>query len=608
MKNFFTSLLGALAALLIFTFGAVIVAVLFIGAVSALNEKTVAVEKGAWLVFDLSANIKDAPQEYDAHAILGNLSRGKGPSNLQLRLITRAIRTAAKDDRIAGLYLTGQLAAEGYGSGYAALQEVREAIETFKAAKKPVKAYVDFATTKEYYLISAASEIDLDPFGAIYMPGLATEPMFYTGAFEKFGIGVQVTRVGKYKSFVEPFIRKDMSPENRMQTQKLLDDVWGGLVSGAEKSRGLKPGTLQSVVDANGILAADVALQAKLVDKKMYLDEVIDELKQKTGRTGGKETFKQIAMDDYIFTQREDRPSRKGDSSGNRSKIAIVYAEGDIVDGEGEIGEVGGARYARELRRLRQDDSVKAIVLRVNSPGGSATASEAIQRELRLAMKAKPLIVSMGSYAASGGYWISTYANKIYAEPTTITGSIGVFGLFINVQGLANNLGLTFDSVKTGKYADSLTISRPKTDDELTVLQREVDWIYGQFITKVSDSRKIERPTVEEIAQGRVWSGVEAKKLKLVDEIGGLADAMKEAASEAKLGDRYRIVEFPRKKDLAEAISDLIQGHAEDIARSHSSTGMDALMAKFKTELHTLKSYNDPRGVYARMPFNLSLK
>ena len=249
---------------------------------------------------------------------------------------------------------------------------------------------------------------------------------------------------------------------------------------------------------------------------------------------------------------------------------------------------------------------MKAIVLRVNSPGGSASASEAIQREVRLAKKVKPVVVSMGSYAASGGYWIAAYGDKIFAEPTTITGSIGVFGVQFDVKKLSNDFGLTYDSVKTGKFGDVITISRPKTPDEMAVFQRMVDWIYGEFIGKVAEGRKLNRAAVEEIAQGRVWSGAEAKKLGLVDEIGGLDAAIAEAAQRAKLGSDYRLVEYPHHKELFEAVQELIERFAPTSARA---PGLAMQIAqRIESEVKALRSFNDPQGVYARLPLNLNLR
>ena len=287
------------------------------------------------------------------------------------------------------------------------------------------------------------------------------------------------------------------------------------------------------------------------------------------------------------------------------SRIAVVYAEGEIVDGEGDSGDVGGSKFSRELRKLRQDDDVKAIVLRVNSPGGSASAAETIQREVRLAKKVKPVVVSMGAYAASGGYWIAADSDRIFAEPTTVTGSIGVFGVQFDVKKLANDFGVTFDSVKTGKFADAITISRPKTDEELAVFQRMVDWIYGEFVRKVTEGRKLKREFVEEIAQGRVWSGSEAKQLGLVDELGGLDAAVAFAAEKAKLGTNYRLVEFPRQKELLEAVQEFLGKIVPENVRAPGIAAKIAL--RIESELKMLKSFNDPQGVYARLPLNLAI-
>ncbi len=608
MKNFFTSMLGALAALVIFACGC---AALFFGflmviaAIGGSDKSGPSLERGSYLVFDLSTNITDAPPPID----FGSL-RGGREQTLQLRTITRSLHAAAKDNRIAGVFITGGLNPSGYGSGFAALKEVRAALLDFKASGKPVNAYLTSASTKDYYLASASSELALDPYGLIEMPGLASEPMFFAGAFEKYGIGVQVTRVGKYKSAVEPFTRKDMSPEARTELQKLLDDIWAGVLADVAPARGLTSAGMQNVVDREGLIRPEAAKAAKFIDRIAYRDEIYDDLKAKTGRAGTKEPFKQVLLSDYAKIARDvvDAPRKKsGDApvSSGHGRVAVVYAEGEIVDGEGDTGEIGGSKFSRELRKLRQDDDVKAIVLRVNSPGGSASAAETIQRELRLMKKVKPVVISMGAYAASGGYWISAYGDRIFAEPTTITGSIGVFGVQFDVKKLANDFGLTFDSAKTGKFADAITISRPKTPEELAVFQRMVDWIYGEFITKVAEGRKLKRDFVEEIAQGRVWSGVEAKKLGLVDELGGLDAAIAFAADRAKLGSNYRLVEYPRQKELLEAIQELLDKTLPDNVRSSSVA--TKIAARIESELKLLRSFNDPQGVYARLPMNLGI-
>lgn len=609
MKNFFTSMLGALVALLIFAGGAFVLVIGFVGAIAAMGggEKAAPeLERGAYVVFDLSTNITDAPPPID----FGSLGVAQD-EHLQLRTVTRALRAAAKDERIAGVFITGGLRPASYGSGYAALSEVRAGIAAVKAAGKPVMAYLTTATTKDYYLASAASEVAIDPYGVIMMSGLASEPMFYAGAFEKYGVGVQVTRVGKYKSAVEPFTRTSMSPENRDQIQKLLNDIWDGLLADIAPSRGTTAAQLQAIVDREGFIRPEQAKDGQLVDRIAYRDEVYDELKAKTGRAGSKQPFKQIGLADYARLSKDiaDVPAKALEaavSGAGKGRVAVVYAEGEIVDGEGDADEVGGTRFSRELRKLRLDDGVKAVVLRVNSPGGSASASETIQREIRLMKKVKPVVVSMGSYAASGGYWIAAYGDRIFAEPTTITGSIGVFGVQFNVKKLSGDFGLTFDTVKTGKFADVIRITRPKSEEELAVFQRMVDWIYGEFIGKVAEARKIKREVVEEIAQGRVWSGVEAKNLELVDELGGLDAAIAFAVAQAKLGPNYRIVEYPHPKELFEVVHELIEKIAPHNVRT---PGLAVKLAeRIEREVSVLRTFNDPQGVYARLPLNLSLR
>lgn len=598
MKNFITSMLGSLVALVVFTTGAILLFIGFIGAIVTMGQQKKAPEvaQGSYLVFDLSTNITDAPPPID----FGEIAPGRSDT-LQLRSLTRALRYAAHDDRIKGILMLGNLSPRLYGSGFAALKEVRSAIADFRASGKPVVSYLDYATTRDFYLASAANEVAIDPFGLILMPGLASQPIFYAGAFEKYGIGIQVTRVGKYKSYVEPFTRTDMSPENREQVQKLLDDIWGSLVADIAESRKVTKASIQATVDAEGIIKPAAAVQAHLVDKVIYRDELVDQLKRETGVTSATESFKQVPLALYAKTVHP---------TGNfgYGEVAVVYAEGDIVEGEGDTGEVGGAKYAREIRELREDPAVKAIVLRVNSPGGSANAAETIQRELRLARKVKPVVISMGTYAASGGYWISSDGTRIFAEPTTITGSIGVFGIQMDIQKLANDHGITFDSVKTGKFADAITIARPKTPEELEIFQKMVDWIYGQFISKVSEGRKLKPSFVEEIAQGRVWSGAEAVKLGLADELGGLNDAIKYAGEQGRLGARFRVTEYPRSKNLSEALAEAFGRFSPTSLKLHATGLFGQVVDEIQGEFDRLRAFNDPHGVYARMPVDLSIR
>lgn len=598
MKNFFASFLGTLAGMAFAVTGLLMVACGLLFLASSFEDKAPSVAAGSYLVFDLGVNITDAPPEFDGSG-LGALFANEKAQSLQLRLVTRALKTAASDSRIAGLVLLGSLAPNGYGTGFAALSEVRAALATFRSSGKPIMAYLDFATTRDLYLAASATDLVLDPYGSLVVPGLSSEPTFYAGAFERFGVGVQVTKVGDYKSYAEPFVRKDLSAANREQMEKLLGDLWADLRGDIAADRKLPSVDLQSLIDAEGLIRPESALKARLIDRLAYRDEVLAQLKKATGVTDPADPFKQITLSDYTHSL----PARK---VNHGHTIAVIYAEGAIVDGEGENQEVGGERFARELRALRQDDDVKAIVLRVNSPGGSATASEHIQRELRLAAEDKPVIVSMGSYAASGGYWISAYGNRIFAEPTTITGSIGVVGIHFDVQKMANQLGVTWDSVKTGQYADIFTISRPKTEGELAIFQGMVEWIYGEFIRKVADGRQLDPVEVRRIAGGRVWSGREAVKLGLVDELGGLDDAIAFAAKAAEIEADYALSEFPLSQTFAEMVESWIE-KARPVETSHRGL-ISQVIEGLKSEAKALGQFNDPRGIYARLPLEINLR
>lgn len=612
MKTFFASLLGTLAALLLIVFGTFTVGLVLLGAMASLGSREPTVESGSYLVLDLTANITDAPAQSDGGAIFAALAGDEGVDRWQLRMVTRALDKAATDDRIAGIYVTGKLEPMSYGTSLAALDEVRRALTRFQATGKPVKAYFVYAGAAELFLASGADDLVLDPYGSLGLAGLASQPMFWTGLFDRFGIGVQAVRVGEYKSATEPFTRKDLSLENREQLQSLLDDLWGEMRDSIAAARGLEPAQVQAAVDAGDTFFAEEAMAAGLVDRLAYRDEVIAELREATGAPGEKATFTQISLAAYARAVTTDRPGSSETPAGaragrERGRVAVVYAEGAIVDGEGGAGEVGGDRFARELRALRRDSSVRAIVLRVNSPGGSATASEHVRRELALAREEMPVVVSMGGYAASGGYWIATASDRIFVEPGTVTGSIGVFGLLLNIEKLGNDLGLTWDTVKTGEFADLGTIARPKNEAELALFQRMIDRVYVDFVARVAEVRDLPVVRVEELAGGRVWSGTRAVALGLADAEGGLADAIAYAAGEAGLGAGFRITEFPRKKELAEAISEMVTRLQPGGARA-SAGPVHAWWRAMQARIGELEEYNDPRHVYARWPWTVDLR
>ena len=625
MKQFFKIVFGTFLALVLFTvcLGLLGIATLIALVRAGNNQKKPIIEQGSYLVFDLSTNLTDTPPPSESTQVFGKLFGSRQHEDVSLRALLGAIHAAGSDDRIKGVFLHGSFEPQGYGSGFASIKEVREALLAFRqSSKKPVVAYLVTPTKRDYYLASAADRIYLNPFGEMDLTGLATEPTFYKGALDKYGIGVQVTRVGKYKSYVEPFILQKMSPENRAQTEQLLGDLWGEFKQGVQEGRQIPVDQLQALADSNGVVTAQLAKEKGLVTDLAYLPDVIDTLRKETGDSTvstDKHTFKQVDLDTYIdkkLGDPKDAKAKLADLSDTDPRLAVVYAEGDIVDGDSDApGNVAGDRFARILRRLREDGRVKGILLRVNSPGGSGLASEVIQRELVLTRQAgKPVVVSMGTVAASGGYYIATAADRVFAEPNTITGSIGVFGILPNIQGIANNNGITFDGVKTGKYADLFTASRPKTPEELGVIQRLVDDFYGKFKDRVATGRKLTVDQVEEIAQGRVWSGEQAIKIGLVDELGGLDQALAFAKKKAGLPDDAKIAEFPAPRDLSQQLAELISGEQKPLAMSRifgqakAAGPLAQQLGQMQEDFETLTRFNDPQGIYARLPFDVKVK
>jgi protease-4 len=600
LKQTLASTLGSLVGLSLFSvlsLGVLLVTIGVIVETASNKDPQIEVADKSILVLDLSRSIVDL----DPGETLQETLTGQADKTIELKSVIDAIDGAAKDKRIVAIYLDGSKGQLTGGTGLASLQEVRKALERFRATGKQIIAYDVDLDKRSYYLASVANQIFINPMGSIDINGFRSEMMFFKGAFDKYGIGVEVVRVGKYKSFGETWSLNKFSPAAKQETQDLLNDLWADFKNNVADSRKITPEKIQSLADSRGLLTAPEAIANKLVDRVLYPDEAIAELKKISGKEKDKsETFAKVKIEDYADLVR-DHPHNSD------HQIAVVYAQGSIVNGAGIAGQIGGDSFAKQLRDLRLDDRVKAVVLRVNSPGGSAVASDIIQREVRLIKKVKPVVVSMGDVAASGGYWISTYANKIFAEPTTITGSIGVIGINFNYQKLANNNGITWDVVKTSKLADSNTISRPRTPQELAISQKMVNDIYDDFISKVAESRNLPKAKVSEIAQGRVWSGIDAKGVGLVDELGGLNDAIEYAAKLAKLGKDWELEEYPEVESWEEKLLKKVVGDREtQIYRPQDVLTQELL--KVKSELNILQTLNDPRGVYARLPFNLHLK
>jgi len=644
MKAFFTAIAANLVTIALCVVGGFILLVGIVAA--AAGDKPVAVRKGSVLVVDLDQTLVDAPAGNESSSVFDDVLLSGGENTLPLRAAMVALRAAAGDDDISSVLIRGSINPSGYGSGYAALREFRAAIADFRKSKKPVHAYLVNPQTRDYYVASAASVVTLDPFGSLLLPGMAAEQVFFAGLLEKYGIGVQVSRVGRFKAAVEPYTRSDMSPENRLQTRSYLDDMWSQVKAGIAESRGIDTTALQSLVDAQGIILPADAQAARLVDRVAYFDQVLSDLEVLAGVKATSAPKPALPAGDstaVISTESSEADTSTDVPSTNsllglpnlpqvmlqeyapiaaararvlgaKQNVAIVYAEGDIVDGSGGPGSIGGDGLSRELRKLRSDASVKAGVVRVNSPGGSAIASEKIQRELALIRRTKPIVVSMGTVAASGGYWIATAASRIFAQPNTITGSIGVFSLVPNLKTLANRQGITFDTVKTGRYADILTLSRPRTNDELAVLQRGTDAVYDAFIDRVATARKLSPDSIRAIAEGRVWSGEDALRIGLVDTLGGLDAAVKSAAELAQISGDYDIREYPRRKNTTELLTEMLERKPDPVAALRLPSvfagrgAVSQLGRDIVQQLGVLLSHDDPRGAYARLPYVLIVR
>jgi len=586
MKGFLKTVFASLVALVLFF----VLLLVLVGVIITGQEAPRTLEDNTLLVLNLSVPITDKAPRQKFSDVLGNAVQKKEGGQQSLRTVVTAIRKAAKDDHISGLYLKGAVAREGYASGWAALKEVREAVADFRKSGKPVITWQEGLDEETLYVVSPADEIILNPLGLMEFNGFAAEVKYFREAFDKYGIDVQVTRVGKYKSAVEPFLLDHMSEENREQLNMLLNDLFGEVVNAIAESRGVPADSLHRLAREEAVIQAREALERGYVTGVDYYDVVLERLRELTGTEAGEDIERLTGVAGYLASVEKDEE--------DKDKVVVIYAEGDIVSGNDE-DEVAGTYISGLLREAREDDDVKAVVLRVNSPGGSADASDIIQRETILLKKEKPLIVSMGTVAASGGYWISAYGDEIIAEPNTITGSIGVFGMFLNIKKLVNEFGVRVETARTAPAADIFSLFRPKTEAELAVIQKFIDNIYDQFLNKVSEGRKLDRAAVHEIAQGRVWSGKQALKLGLVDRFGGLSDAIAAAAEKAGLED-YRVEEYQQPGSFVEDIMEEL-GFGASVA-----TGVPELDSLWH-DLAYLLGTVDAKGFYARLPYDLNI-
>ena len=507
-----------------------------------------------------------------------------GSKSIGLNDIVSKIKAAKTDNNIKGIYLN----VTSVGTGFATMKAIREALLDFKTSDKFIVAYSDVMSQKGYYLNSVANEVYLHPQGSLDFRGLATSVMFYKEALDKLGIDMQVLKVGTYKSAVEPFILNSMSEANKEQVNSYLSSIYGTFLNDISAVKKISTDSLKNIANGYLIREAEDAKKYGFVTDLLYKDQVISKIKDKLG-IDAKKNIPVVSLLDY------NNKASAGEAGGDR--IAVLYAYGEIIDGEGIDGQIGGDKLSRELRELRQDDKVKAIVMRVNSPGGSALASESIWREVDLTKKVKPVVVSMGDYAASGGYYISAAADSIFADPTTLTGSIGVFGLIPSFQKLFNDkLGIHFDAVKTSKFADmDVDMDRPLSEEEKGIIQGGVNKIYQVFLKRVADGRKMQVADVDSIGQGRVWTGEQAVKLKLVDRLATLDQAIVAAAKKAKI-ENYRVSEYPRVKDPFASI----WSTSRDKIKMWMLEDEMGDYVKYLTEL---KRISQQSGVQARIPY-----
>jgi protease-4 len=542
MKQFFKFVLASMVGFIVTSAVLFIIFIFLIaGLISAGSDKTVEVEPNSVLQMSFSYPI---PERTPNNPLSGLSFLGfDGEKTLGLNDILVNIKKAKTDDNIKGIFLD-----ESYmSSGEATTEEIRNALIDFKTSGKFIIAYSEIYTQGFYYLASVADKVYVNPKGIFLFRGFNSEVTFLKGALDKLGIEAQIIKVGTYKSAVEPYFLTKMSPANRLQVNSYLGSLYDHFLSGISASRHISKDSLFDIANELKVRFPEDALKYKLVDGLKYKDEVLNELKQSVG-IGQKDDLKNIALAEY----NNNIPKKDNDDTKKAPKnsIAIVYASGDINGGEGDENSIGSERISKALRQVRLDDKVKAVVLRVNSPGGSSLASDVIWREVMLTKKVKPIIVSMGDLAASGGYYISCAADSIIAEPNTITGSIGIFAILPNMQKFFNNkLGITFDGVKTGKYADLGNISRPLTSEEKAILQNEVNHGYDDFTKAVANGRHKTQAYINSIGQGRVWTGTQAVKLGLVDRLGNINDAIQSAAKKAKIK-HYNLVNYPEQKSF----------------------------------------------------------
>lgn len=584
MRQFFKFMFASALGLVL---GIFLLLLILVGIGASLGSKgDVKVEENSVLHIKFDSEIKERgvnkPFDIDP-------STFKPKTSLGLNEILASIEKAAGDDRIKGIYLDIQ----DVPTGMASVEEIRNALLRFKESGKWIVSYGEVYGQKAYYIASVSDQIWLNPEGIVEWRGLGSQVVFLKNMFEKLELEPQIIRYGKFKSAVEPLMLDKMSEANRLQTMTYMDALWDQMLAGVSSARGKSVEELDAMAQNASIRKAENALSFGLVDALKYKDEVLADLRGRLSieKEDGKINF--IALGKY-----KDAAKPKEDAKAGRDRIAVIYAVGGIDTGEGDDESIGSETISAEIRKARLDEKVKAIVLRVNSGGGSALASDVIWRETVLAKEAKPFVVSFGDVAASGGYYISCAADTIVAQPNTITGSIGVFGVLFNAQKMLNNkFGISVDTVKTNRFADLGGPLRPLSAVERDIIQESVNDIYFDFIGKVAKGRGLTTAEVDSIGQGRVWSGKDALRIGLVDVLGGLNDAIAIAAKMAGLED-YRVTELPEQKDpMEQLVKELTGGGKEALLK--------ARLGNYYHYLRDVEQMMNMKGVQARMPYTI---
>jgi protease-4 len=550
---------------------------------------TASVGPNSVLHIELSETIKDKPVPEPLAAI--NPLAAYTPS-LSLVDVLSAIEMAADDPRIEGIYLQPSV----LSMGMATMEEIRGALLEFRDSGKFILGYADAYTQAGYYLASVADSVYVHPEGGVEWRGMAATSLYFRGLLDRLEVVPEIYRVGEFKSAVEPFMNRGMSPENRRQTEALLGSIWDDITEGVAESRGLEASDLQLYATRLAVATPRRAEELGLIDGTRYHDQILAALAEKSGSADGEPAL--VPLADYI-----NAPAYGGTGRASRNQVALIYAEGDIMDGgESDAGIIAADALAEKLARVRQDDRVDAVVLRVNSPGGSALAADVIWREMSLVQQAKPLVVSMGDYAASGGYYIACPADVILADKYTLTGSIGVFGMTFNLEtALRDKLGVTADVVRTNPSGDLGSPFRPTTSAERTFIQNSVERVYDTFVGHVAEGRNLSRQEVLRVAGGRVWSGIDAFHAGLVDGHGGIGDAIELAADRAGIADDYRIV-VP--EDPLDQWTQLLNTLFTARAASKTSAAERALLDQYRSLTRVLNQ----QGVQARMPYTLQIQ